>query len=213
MTEITNRKILILAPHTDDGELGCGGSIAKLVEDGNKVKCVAYSIAEDSVPEGFEKNAVADEFTQAMKILGLKQEDIIYYSYKVRHFPEFRQEILQTLVELNKSFCPDLVFVPSLHDIHQDHQVIANEGLRAFKKISILGYEMPWNNIIFETRCFIKLEKHHIQKKIDALNCYKTQKHRSYLNKEFIWGLATTRGTQFENEYAEAFEVIRWIIN
>ena len=70
MIEITNRKILILAPHTDDGELGCGGSIAKLVEDGNNVKCVAYSIAEDSVPEGFEKNAVADEFTQAMKNLG-----------------------------------------------------------------------------------------------------------------------------------------------
>ncbi|HQI69630.1 MAG TPA: PIG-L family deacetylase [Bacteroidales bacterium] len=211
MIEITNRKILVLAPHTDDGELGCGGSIAKLVEDNNHVKCVAYSIAEDSVPEGFEKNAVADEFIQAMKILGLKQEDIIYHAYKVRHFPEFRQEILQTLVELNKSFSPDLVFVPSLHDIHQDHQVIANEGLRAFKKISILGYEMPWNNIIFETRCFIKLEKHHIQKKIDALNCYKTQKHRSYLNKDFIWGLATTRGTQFENDYAEAFEVIRWI--
>lgn len=213
MIGITDKKILVLAPHTDDGELGCGGSMAKFIEDGNHLKCVAFSIAEDSVPAGFNKNSLAEEFTSAMIKLGLKQDDIVYHSFRVRHFPEFRQEILQIMIDLNKSFNPELVFVPSLHDIHQDHQVIANEGLRAFKKIPILGYEMPWNNIIFETRCFIKLEKNHIQKKIDALNCYKTQKHRSYLNKDFIWGLATTRGTQFENEFAEAFEVIRWIIN
>lgn len=209
---IKNKKILVFAPHTDDGELGCGGSIAKFIQEGNIVKCVAFSIAEDSVPEGFAKDALAIEFTNAMLTLGLQKEHIHYHRFKVRYFPEFRQQILQEMIELRKLFNPDLVFIPSLHDIHQDHQVIANEGLRAFKKVSILGYEMPWNNIIFETRCFITLQKHHVQKKIDALHCYKTQQHRTYLNDEFIWGLAKTRGTQFENEYAEAFEVIRWII-
>ncbi|OQA94344.1 MAG: GlcNAc-PI de-N-acetylase [Bacteroidetes bacterium ADurb.Bin217] len=209
---ITNKKILVFAPHTDDGELGCGGSIAKFIEDGNRVMCVAFSIAEDSVPNGFPKDALAHEFTNAMQTLGLHKEDIQYFKFRVRHFLELRQEILQTMIDIRKSFNPDLVFIPSLHDIHQDHQVIANEGLRAFKKISILGYEMPWNNIVFETRCFITLEKKHVQKKIDALHCYKTQQHRTYLNDDFIWGLAKTRGTQFEHEYAEAFEVIRWIV-
>jgi N-acetylglucosamine malate deacetylase 1 len=208
-----NKKILVLAPHTDDGELGCGGSIARFIEEGNEVICVAFSIAEDSVPEGFAKDTLAVEFNKAMLTLGLKQENIIFHRYKVRHFPEFRQDILQNLIDLRKEHQPDVVFVPSLNDIHQDHQVIANEGLRAFKKISILGYEMPWNNIVFETRCFIKLEKKHIQKKMDALACYNSQKHRGYLNNDFILGLARTRGTQFENEYAEAFEIIRWIWN
>ena len=204
--------VLVLAPHTDDGELGCGGSIAKFIEKGKTVYCVAFSIAEDSVPSGFAKDALAKEFKKAMLTLGVKEKNIITYRFKVRHFPEFRQEILQEITELKLKIQPDLVFIPSKNDLHQDHQVIANEGLRAFKKISILGYEMPWNNIIFETRSFVKLEKRHIQKKIEALHCYETQKHRSYLNEEFIWSLAKTRGTQFEHEFAEAFEVMRLII-
>lgn len=209
---ISNKTVLILAPHTDDGELGCGGSIVKLLENGNKVVCVAFSIAEDSVPDGFAKDALITEFTNAMLVLGLEKENIIHHRFKVRHFPEFRQEILQILIDIRKSLRPDIIFAPSLNDIHQDHQVVANECLRAFKKSSILGYEMPWNNIVFETRCFIALERRHVQVKIDALKCYKTQQHRKYLRDEFIFGLATTRGTQFESEYAEAFEVVRWIM-
>jgi N-acetylglucosamine malate deacetylase 1 len=212
MKMITNKRVLVLAPHTDDGELGCGGAISRFIEEGNEVMCIAFSIAEDSVPDGYEKDVLASEFKNAMKTLGLDDNNIIYHRFKVRHFPEFRQQILQTLIEVRKSFDPFIVFIPSLNDIHQDHQVIANEGLRAFKKVAILGYEMPWNNIVFETRCFVKLEKRHIEKKIKALACYKTQQHRTYLNSDFLWGLAVTRGTQFESEYAEAFEVVRWIL-
>lgn len=205
-------KILILAPHTDDGELGCGGTIAKFIEEGKEIFCAAFSIAEDSVPEGFAKDALVGEFTNAMKVLGLPQENIIIFRYRVRHFPAFRQEILEDIVRLRSKIQPDLVFVPSPSDIHQDHQVIAAEGLRVFKKISILGYELPWNNITFETRSFVKLDRKHIQKKIEALKSYETQKHRSYLSEEFIWSLAKTRGTQFESDYAESFEVIRMVL-
>ena len=106
---------------------------------------------------------------------------------------------------------PDLVFIPSPNDLHQDHKVIAEEGIRAFKKSTILGYEMPWNNISFNTISFIPLEERHIKKKIDALRCYETQRYRSYLSEDFIRSLARTRGTQIEVEYAEAFEVIRWV--
>ncbi len=205
-------RILILAPHTDDGELGCGGTIAKFLEEGKEVFCAAFSIAEDSVPEGFPKDALVHEFSKAMHTLGMSKENLFIYRYRVRHFLTYRQEILEDIVKLRKLINPDLVFVPSPNDIHQDHQVISAEGLRVFKKISILGYELPWNNIIFETRSFVKLSKEHIQKKIDALKCYDTQKERTYLNEDFIWGLAKTRGTQFESEYAEAFEVLRILI-
>jgi LmbE family N-acetylglucosaminyl deacetylase len=212
MLSISNKRILILAPHTDDGELGCGGTIVRLLEDGNEIQCVAFSIAEDSVPEGFERDQLAKEYVEAMSELGLCENNIHYHRFKVRHFPDFRQQILQKLIDIRISYKPDIIFIPSLNDIHQDHQVIANEGLRAFKKNSILGYEMPWNNIVFETRCFVELKRHHIEKKIAALKHYKTQQHRSYLNEDFIFGLAKTRGTQFESEYAEAFEVVRWVI-
>jgi LmbE family N-acetylglucosaminyl deacetylase len=206
------KKILILAPHTDDGELGCGGTIAKFIEEGKEVFCAAFSIAEDSVPEGFAKDVLIHEFTNAMKTLGVPMENLSIYKYRVRHFLTYRQDILEEIVKLRAKINPDLVFVPSPNDVHQDHQVITAEGLRVFKKISILGYELPWNNIIFETRSFVKLERRHIQKKIEALNCYETQKERSYLNSEFILGLAKTRGTQFESDFAESFEVLRILI-
>lgn len=206
------KKILVLAPHTDDGELGCGGTIAKFIEEGREVYCAAFSIAEDSVPPGFAKDTLIGEFSSAMKELGVPYNNISIFRYKVRHFPTYRQEILEDIVKLRSKIQPDLVFVPSPNDIHQDHQVITAEGLRTFKKISVLGYELPWNNIIFETRSFVKLEFRHIQKKIEALKSYKTQMHRSYLNEDFLWGLAKTRGTQFESEYAESFEVLRIII-
>lgn len=205
-------KVLVLAPHTDDGELGCGGTIARFIEEGKEVYCVAFSIAEESMPEGFPKNALLFEFKNAMNVLGIKESNQIIFRYPVREFPKYRQSILQDIIDLRNSIKPDLILVPSLNDIHQDHGVIAKESLRAFKKNSILGYELPWNNIIFETRCFIKLEHSHLSSKVQALKCYKSQNHRAYLNDEFIFGLAKTRGTQFETEYAESFEVIRWII-
>ena len=203
--------ILILAPHTDDGELGCGGTIARFVEEGKEVYYAAFSVAEKSVPEGFPKNILKTEVRKAMKILGVPESNLLIYRYEVRTFSYHRQEILEDIISLRKELQPDLVFIPSPNDLHQDHKVIAEEGIRAFKKSTILGYEMPWNNISFNTISFIPLEERHIRKKIDALRCYETQRYRSYLSEDFIRSLARTRGTQIEVEYAEAFEVIRWV--
>jgi LmbE family N-acetylglucosaminyl deacetylase len=134
------------------------------------------------------------------------------YDYNVRIFNERRQDILQELIGLREKINPDIIFMPSLRDIHQDHNVIANEGLRAFKFSSILAYEMPWNNLSFNTSSFVILEERHIQKKVDALKEYKSQSHRAYCNEEFIRSLARTRGVQINAQYAETFEVVRWII-
>ena len=208
---MSQQKVLVLAPHTDDGELGCGGSIARKIEEGAEVMYIAFSICTRSLPEGWDPMTLAHEVKAATKILGLKEENLVLFDYDVRRFKEFRQDILEELVKLKKRFDPDLVFVPTPSDIHQDHQVISEEGLRAFKNTSIVGYELPWNNISFNTRSFIKLESRHLDKKIEALKEYKSQKHRTYLNEEFIKSLAITRGVQISTKYAEAFEVIRWI--
>jgi len=204
-------RILVLAPHTDDGELGCGGTIARFIEEGKDVHHAAFSTARTSVSPEFPDNILEIEVRAATKVLGIPKEKLIIFDYPVRHFPEYRQAILDDLIKLREEIKPDLIFVPSLNDVHQDHQVIAAEGLRAFKRHTILGYEEPWNNIVFETRNFIPLDKRHIEKKIEALRCYKSQQRRKYLSEEFIWSLARTRGTQIEGGYAEAFEVLRWI--
>ena len=201
--------ILILAPHTDDGELGLGGTIRYLVELGKKVTYVAFSTAEQSVPEGFPKDVLKTEVKQATAQLGILPENLIIYNYEVRKLGYVRQEILEELIKLRKFSHFDLVFIPSLHDIHQDHTTIAQEGLRAFKNTTLLGYELIWNNLTFNTQCFVKLEKRHIEAKIDALKAYKSQGNRDYLSADFIFSLAKARGVQAGCLYAEAFEVIR----
>ena len=206
------RRVLVLAPHTDDGELGCGGTISKFIEDGKEVFYAAFSVAEKSVPDGYPKNILETELKKATKILGILDKNIYIYRYEVRTFSYHRQKILEDILSLRNELKPDLVLIPSLNDLHQDHKVVAEEGLRAFKKFSMLGYEQPWNNISFNTLSFVQLEKRHIDKKVMALKCYETQKYRTYLNEKFLRSLAITRGTQIEVEYAETFEVVRWVL-
>ncbi len=205
-------KILVLAPHVDDGEIGCGGSIAKWLEQGKDVYYVAFSIAEKSIPKKWPSDILLTEVKKATKVLGIKPDNLIVFRYDVRTFPLHRQEILEDLIRLKTQINPSLVLLPSLNDIHQDHKTIAEEGIRAFKQYTVMGYEEPWNNIAFETRVFLPLEERHVAKKIEALRCYETQRHRKYLDEEFIRGLARTRGTQIEGKYAESFELLRWII-
>ena len=205
------RKILVVSPHTDDGELGCGGSIAKFIEEGDRVEYVALSCCEKSVPPPYPADILSREVKAATHILGIDQP--ILMDFEVREFPRFRQEILDALIGLRKEIRPDFVFAPSRYDTHQDHKTTIEETMRAFKNCTILGYEQPWNNISFNTLAFIPLTKKHLKKKIDALHCYETQMERAYLNTDFIRGLAVTRGTQIEVPFAEAFEVIKWVIS
>lgn len=205
-------KVLVLAPHTDDGEFGCGGTIAKLIEEGSEVHLAAFSACEQSVLKKFPPDILIGELKQATRLLGIKPEHLYLYDYQVRIFNERRQDLLQTMIDLRERIRPDLVFMPCLDDIHQDHYTVAQEGLRAFKFTSILCYEMPWNNITFNTRSFVHLEEKHITKKVNALKEYRSQAHRPYANEEFIRSLARTRGVQINTHYAETFDVIRWII-
>ncbi len=116
------------------------------------------------------------------------------------------------MIDLGNLYKPDLVFLPSSYDTHQDHQTIHNEGFRAFKNCSILGYEQPWNNATFKTDVFIILSHLDLENKMTALDCYKSQVSRFFFDSDFIYSLAKTRGVQIGEEYAEAFEMIRWII-
>lgn len=208
-----NKKILILAPHTDDGEFGCGGSIAKYVSEGAHVIYVAFSAAEQSVLPDLPRDILRTEVRKATAALGIAEEDCLVLDFEVRRFPEFRQKILDKMIELNRSYNPDIVFLPSVNDTHQDHQTIANEGFRAFKRCTMLAYEVPWNNLDFRTSCFVDLSEENLNSKIRSLGMYESQKHRNYASAEFIRSLAITRGVQIGRHYAETFEVVRWVIS
>ncbi len=203
------RRVLVLAPHTDDGEFGCGGTMARLVEAGAEVRYVAFSIATKSLPPGFPPDTLAREVRDAITELGIPEPQLTVHDFEVRTFPQHRQEILELLIEIWEEWEPDAVLLPSHHDVHQDHETIAREGLRAFKRTTILGYEIPWNNFDFAYQAYVSLDRQHVERKVAALERYASQQHRRYANPEYIWNLARMHGVNVNREYAEVFQVYR----
>src|SRR2546425_7618607 len=186
--------------------------MVRLVEAGVDVRYVAFSIATKSLPDGFPPDTLAREVKEATNELGIPAESLTVHDFEVRTFPERRQDILELLIGLWEEWKPDAVFQPSLHDVHQDHQVIAAEGLRAFKRTTVLGYEIPWNNFDFAYQAYVSLEKSHLERKVAALAKYASQRHRRYSDSEYIRNVARTHGINVNREYAEVFEVYRVVV-
>jgi N-acetylglucosamine malate deacetylase 1 len=204
-------RILVLAPHTDDGEFGCGASIARFLAEGHEVYYVAFSAAEKSVSGDLPRDILRQEVAGATGVLGIPPKNLRVLDFEVRTFPTYRQDILEVMVKLNAELDPSMVFLPSTNDTHQDHHTVSTEGFRAFKRTSIFGYELPWNNLTFTSSAFIVVEKAQVERKVQALACYQSQANRSYATAEFIWSMAIMRGTQIGSSYAEAFEAIRLV--
>jgi LmbE family N-acetylglucosaminyl deacetylase len=180
-----------------------------MLEMGVHVRCIAFSTCEESVPDGYPRDILGIEFAKSMNSLGVSDYETL--TYRVRHFPRHRQDVLERLVKTRIDYEPDVVFLPSSTDIHQDHQVISREGLRAFKFCTVLGYEVPPNTTEFKHVAFVQLEEQHIQAKIRGMGCYESQAQHAYHAESFVRGLARVRGVQSNAQYAEAFEVIKWL--
>lgn len=204
------KKILALAPHVDDVEVGCGATISKFIDEGKELFYVAFSLAKESIPKGFSKNSTIIENKNSMRVLGIESKNLTVLNYKVRNFLKVRQDILEVMINLRRNINPDLVFTPSSYDIHQDHNVIYMETYRAFKHISILGYELIQNTQKFNNNMFISISSDNLKKKIKSIQEYKSQKIKPYMSSKIIKSLALIRGVQSNNQFAESFEVIRW---
>jgi len=203
----------MLSTHTDDAIITTGGTISRTLEEGGDIFYVGLSIAEESVPEGFPKDAVEKECQLSTKVLGIDPKKVYIERFPVRRFPEYRQKILDTIINFRDKIKPDMAFIPATTDIHQDHEVVNRESIRALSRYcSIYGYDFPWNSLNEgKLNLFYQLEERHIRKKVEALSCFKSQivKKAGYLTEEYVRSLAIERGNRIGTRYAEAFEVIR----
>lgn len=208
----SKKRILSLSPHPDDTELGAGGFLSKAIDENCDVFVAVFSYCRESLPDRTENDILSTEFNQSMELLGVPESHRSMLDYPVRRFSEHRQDILEELVKLRIRISPDLVLLPASFDIHQDHRIIYEEGVRSFlRNASILGYELPWNMRSFDAQHIVKLEEKDLEKKISVIRAYRSQIEigRSYFSESFIRGLAETRGVQGGCKLAEAFEVIR----
>jgi len=197
-------KILVLAPHTDDEVIGCGGFIHNRIKKKDKIKVVAFSWL-------FSGKDLRQEFADAGNVLGV--QNFAYFSFIPRNFCNMRQEIRDAMIALrdNTNSPWDWILVPQSNDPHQDHQVITEEAIRIFGKYTLLGYEGLGKSRAPIFDLVVKLDKEDIMAKINAFTRFESQKTRFYYKqrKEFFSGRAVDRGMLIEKPYAEAFQIIR----
>jgi LmbE family N-acetylglucosaminyl deacetylase len=207
------KKFLFVGAHPDDIELGAGGSLAKALA--NDIECHSAVFSDfKNLPtngEGVTNSQVREESIAAQLHLGMKIEDIHFYSFPVRNFENYRQDILQILIDNFQRNRYTHIFIPNSLDIHQDHKVVSNEAIRAFKFSSIFGYELPWNNVDSNINFYNILEKSHVDLKIESLKFFISQTNRFYFAGDKIASIIKFRGLQVGVDAAEAFEVIRYV--
>lgn len=223
--------ILIIAPHADDEVIGCGGTIAKLTEQGHKV---VLCIATNGKPPIFDNSkALANhwphnnylETQTSNSILGI--EETVYLDYPAAMLENVeRYKLNGKLVDLFRDTKPEIVFIPHYGDMQKDHQIVAEAVMVAarpkyeFAPRKIYSYETlsetAWNAPTvqneFMPNVFIDISDY-LNKKIDAMQCYQSE-ISPFPNARSIGAieaLARYRGALINKEAAEAFMLIRAI--
>jgi N-acetylglucosamine malate deacetylase 1 len=198
------KRVLFLGAHPDDIELGCGALLHHIVRQ-TEVLCVTLS---DNQKNPDLQN-VRSEHLGSMAILGVPNEKIVLGPFTTRIFPDARQEILEYFLRLRKDFKPDLIFVHSKQDVHQDHLTMTDEALRAFRGITVLGFDVVRSSYGFFPHFLVEVTEEDVNKKIEALACYETYRDRYYFNRELTRSIMVRHGALAECPFAEGFDILR----
>jgi N-acetylglucosamine malate deacetylase 1 len=206
------KNILILGAHPDDIEFGMGGTISRLKREGNSnVRVVVFSNCDTSLPAGFKSGTLIEECRESLRVYGIEESQIEFYDFPVRDFNDFRQQILETIIKEYRAGSYDSVFFPSNSDTHQDHSVLSTEAVRACKKSTMLGYEMPWNTFGSKKNYFVEISEEDLSNRILSITKYVSQKDRIYASEQAQKSFAISSGVEIGKQYAEGFQLIRGI--
>ena len=202
------RKILFVGAHPDDIEIGCGAFLAN-ISGSAEVLCATVS---DNQKNPELRNLVAEHY-RSMRILGVPEDKVVVKDFETRNFPRDRQKILEFLYDLGRSFNPDIVFVHSQSDIHQDHTVVTTEALRAFRGTSVLGFDVLRSSYGFFPHFLVEVTENDAQLKLEALAEYETYKSKYYFSPQIIRSTLIRHGALAERPFAEGFDILRIVGN
>lgn len=198
------KRVLFLGAHPDDIEIGCGALIHHIVAQ-TDILCVTLS---DNQKNPDLKN-VKDEHLKSMKVLGVPDDKVVFGPFTTRVFPDARQEILEYFLKLRREFQPDLIFVHSNKDVHQDHLTMTDEALRAYRGITVLGFDVVRSSYGFFPHFLVEVNEEDVNKKIEALSQYETYRDKYYFNSELTRSIMVRHGAVAEIPFAEGFDILR----
>jgi len=200
----SGKKVLFLGAHPDDIEIGCGALIHQIVK---KTEILCVTLSDNQKNPDLKK--VKNEHLESMKVLGVPEEKVLFGTFTTRVFQQSRQEILEYFLKLRKDFKPDLIFTHSKQDVHQDHNTMTDEALRAFRGITLLGFDVVRSSYGFFPHFLVEVSEEDVNKKIEALAQYETYKDRYYFNSELTRSIMVRHGALAEVKFAEGFDILR----
>ncbi len=196
-------RVLCLGAHSDDLEIGCGGTILKLAE-GKTPLNVTWIVFSGNDERRREATDSANVFlAQAAK------REVIIREFRDGFFPYIGGEIKEHFEVLKKRVSPDLIFTHYRHDLHQDHRVISELTWNTFRNHLILEYEVPkYDGDMGSPNAFVELDEPTSRRKIDTiLAFFQTQDHRHWFSGDLFLSILRLRGMECAapSGYAEAF--------
>ena len=198
------KKVLFIGAHPDDIELGCGALIANITGC-TEVLCVTLS---DNQKNPALPNVVEEHY-RSMAVLGVSRDHDRLETFETRRFPHARQEILEYLFQLNRQFRPEVVFVHTKADIHQDHNVVTEEALRAFRGTTLLGFDALRSSYGFFPHFLVEVSEQDMERKVQALMEYKTYGEKYYFDANVLRATLIRHGALAERPFAEGFDILR----
>jgi N-acetylglucosamine malate deacetylase 1 len=200
------QKVCFIGAHPDDIELGCGALIAQIT---GKAEIICITLSDNRKNPELAK--VADEQRRSMALLGVPPQNLIIGDFETRRFPQARQEILEYLIQVNREHHPEVVFVHTKADIHQDHATATEEALRAFRGTTVLGFDVLRSSYGFFPHFLVEVSEADVECKIRALAEYHTYADKYYFKPEVTRATLIRNGALAARPYAEGFDILRVI--
>lgn len=199
----TGLKILCLGSHSDDIEIGCGGTILRLLAERQKVDITWVVLASTADREREARNSAAQFLSRADK------KNVVINNFRDGFFPFDGAQIKNYFEQEIKPISPDVVFTHSRKDAHQDHRLVAELTWNTFRNHLILEYEIPkYDGDMGQPNFFVPLDREMCENKVDYLmEAFGTQRPKAWFAKETFLGLMRLRGMECvaPSGYAEAF--------
>ena len=196
--------ILCLGAHSDDIEIGVGGTVLRLLQARPQLR-ISWVCFSGEPARAAEAKASANAFAPNVTYVA--------HTFADRYFPSQHLEIKKSF-DVLKVVEPDLIFTHSLDDKHQDHRVINELTWNAFRSHQILEYEIPkWDGDLQRPNVYVTLDKPIVDRKIDLLlTHFGTQRGKHWFDDETFRALARLRGLESNARYAEAFVARKMVI-
>lgn len=195
--------ILCLGAHSDDIEIGCGGSILRLLQENDDLEVVWIVFSANSIRAKEARQSAKLFLSQANK------KKIRIEKFRDGFFPYTGDAIKEYFEGLKRQFSPDLIFTHYRDDLHQDHRLISELTWNTFRNHFILEYEIvKYDGDLGRPNFYINLGEKTCDEKIDViLKSFKTQANRHWFTPDVFMSILRLRGIEAKSpgNYAEGF--------